>query len=156
MFKKKKEDQQGKDAKKENKTKKLSDEELGKRICTLYTDVMAEIAKMVGTKPDIPLIKQPILDLKERAIKELVILGKMKVGRNTQQRAMIDLTIMNMFSRMEKAVDFKYFQEAITFYRTKDRDFSDLLMSFNIITQYADFELLKKQAPKEAERLGIP
>jgi len=25
----------------------------------------------------------------------------------------------------------------------------------NIITQYAFFDLLKKQAPKEAERLGI-
>jgi len=28
-------------------------------------------------------------------------------------------------------------------------------MSFNIITQYANFDLLKKQEPEEAKRLGI-
>jgi hypothetical protein len=155
MLKKKKDGQQAKGAEKVKVAAELTDEELGKRISTVYTDAMAELAKMLGPKPDIPLVKQPILDLKERAIKELVALGKMKVGRNTQQRATINLTIMNMFSRMENAVDFKAFQDAITFYLAKDRDFADVITSFNIITQYADFDLLKKQTPKEAERLGI-
>ena len=31
----------------------------------------------------------------------------------------------------------------------------NLVGSLNIITQYADFDLLKKQAPEEAKRLGI-
>jgi hypothetical protein len=155
MFKKKKDGQQAKGGNKEKVASELSDEELGKRICTVYTDAISEIAKLLGPKPDISLVKQPVLDLKERAIKELVALGKMKVGRNTQQAAKINLTVMNMFSRMANDVDFKAFQDAITFYLAKDRDFADVITSFNIITQYADFDLLKKQTPKEAERLGI-
>ena len=41
-------------------------------------------------------------------------------------------------------------------YQAKDAGLGDLITSFNILTQYANFELLKKQAPEEAKRLGIP
>ena len=40
-------------------------------------------------------------------------------------------------------------------YFSKDQEFHKLLTSFNIIGQYASFDLLKKQEPKEAARLGI-
>jgi hypothetical protein len=44
--------------------------------------------------------------------------------------------------------------EAVTHY-FDNKELHKLLTDFNIITQYADFELLKKQAPEEASRLGI-
>ena len=50
---------------------------------------------------------------------------------------------------------FKEFSEGQMFYAKKDQDLGKLIGSFNIITQYCQFELLKKQEPKEAERLGI-
>jgi uncharacterized protein YdbL (DUF1318 family) len=37
----------------------------------------------------------------------------------------------------------------------KDANLGKIIKDFNIITQYALFDLLKKQSPKEAERLGI-
>jgi len=40
-------------------------------------------------------------------------------------------------------------------YPEDDLAFKNLLASFNILTQYADFDLLKQQAPEEAARLGI-
>jgi hypothetical protein len=33
---------------------------------------------------------------------------------------------------------------------------ANLIASFNIIGQYANFDLLWEQTPEEAERLGIP
>ena len=41
------------------------------------------------------------------------------------------------------------------YYADDDLSFANLLASFNILTQYADFELLKAQDPEEAARLGI-
>ena len=35
------------------------------------------------------------------------------------------------------------------------RELANEIAQFNVITQYANFELLKKQLPEEAERLGI-
>jgi hypothetical protein len=37
-----------------------------------------------------------------------------------------------------------------------ERDLANELSSFNILTQYAFFDLLKRQEPDEAQRLGIP
>ena len=50
---------------------------------------------------------------------------------------------------------FKPFSEGQQFYMKKDPNLGKLIKDFNIITQYAFFDLLKKQDPKEAERLGI-
>jgi hypothetical protein len=50
---------------------------------------------------------------------------------------------------------FKAYSEGQQYYSQKDPNLGKTLKDFNIITQYAFFDLLKKQAPKEAERLGI-
>ena len=45
--------------------------------------------------------------------------------------------------------------EARIHYAKIDAELAALIGSFNIITQYSQFELIKKQEPAEAERLGI-
>jgi hypothetical protein len=45
--------------------------------------------------------------------------------------------------------------DAVNHYRNEDNDFANTLAEFNTLTQYADFDLLKKQKPDEATRLGI-
>ena len=40
-------------------------------------------------------------------------------------------------------------------YASGDVEFGNLIADFNVITQYADLDLLKQQAPDEAARLGI-
>jgi hypothetical protein len=154
MFKKKKDDQQGKNTASATGKKELTDEELGKRAGALYHEAMAEISKLLGSKPDISLIRQPIYDLKERIINELVSLGKTREARDAQRRQKIDAMISNALMSVNMS-HFQAFQDAVTFYRPKDNDLANTIAKFNIITQYANFDLLKKQEPKEAERLGI-
>lgn len=50
---------------------------------------------------------------------------------------------------------FQAFSTGQRFYQQKDAKLGKSIKHFNIITHYALFDLLKKQAPKEAERLGI-
>ena len=52
------------------------------------------------------------------------------------------------------ATTFEAYQQTLTDYRD-DPDLSDLIASFNIIGQYANFDLLRDQEPDEAARLGI-
>ena len=47
------------------------------------------------------------------------------------------------------------FREGHKHYAGLDMNLSNLIASFNIITQYAIFDLLKKQNSAEAKRLGI-
>jgi hypothetical protein len=41
------------------------------------------------------------------------------------------------------------------YYSDADLELANLVAAFNIIGQYANFDLLKQQAPAEATRLGI-
>ena len=59
---------------------------------------------------------------------------------------------MNSFGNQDWYTAFKENQQ---YYFSKDQELHKIIMSFNIITQYAQFELLKKQEPEEAKRLGI-
>ena len=49
---------------------------------------------------------------------------------------------------------FKEYQEGQSFYKDNP-ELYNLIGDFNTITQYAFFDLLKKQLPEEASRLGI-
>jgi hypothetical protein len=154
MFKKKKDAPKDKGTGSGKAASELSDEEIGKRVGKEYQDAIAEIARMAGPKPDISLIRQPIYDLKERIIKDLVPLGKVRESRDAQHRQKVDAMISSALNSVNMG-HFQAFQDAVTFYRPKDNDLANAIAKFNIITQYANFDLLKKQEPKEAERLGI-
>jgi hypothetical protein len=47
------------------------------------------------------------------------------------------------------------YDEAWTHYSGIDSDFATLVAAFNVIGQYANFDLLKEQLPDEAARLGV-
>ncbi|NMC05434.1 MAG: hypothetical protein GYA24_09490 [Candidatus Lokiarchaeota archaeon] len=154
MFKRKKDDQQAKTHGHGLAKKELTDEELGRRIGAVYHETIAELAKLLGSKPDVPLIRQQVLDLRDRVISELVTLGKTREARDEQRRRMIDAYI-NLTTNNFNKTDYQAYSDAVAYYRPKDKDLGEVLFKFNIITQYASFDLLKKQEPKEAERLGL-
>ncbi len=61
---------------------------------------------------------------------------------------------------LQKSTEFKDNWEVMNqahqhYYGTENYELSKNISSFNIIMQYAQFELVKKQAPDEAARLGI-
>jgi len=69
-------------------------------------------------------------------------------------RSTVDSQINMKMNSLYKAPWYATYNDVQQHY-FQDRDFHKVIISFNIITQYASFDLLKKQEPEEAQRLGI-
>ena len=129
--------------------------ELGDKIGAVYLEAMKEAAKLVEGKPAPADVKAKVAAVKEKYVQQLVELGKQREPLSAQDKASVDSAITLAIMKSGSEPWYKGYNEAMQSYFTKDQEFHKLLMSFNIIGQYASFDLLKKQEPKEAERLGI-
>jgi len=135
-------------------TKPLSPSEIGTSIGQIYYESMASLTKLVKNLPPPNEIKQRVLDLKEATVQRLVVLGREREKLNPTDRQAVDTTT-RIRANMINTNDFNVMQAANAHYMSQDLDFANTVSSFNIITQYAFFELLKKQLPAEAARLQI-
>lgn len=134
----------------------LNEEELGGRIATIWEGCIRDIVSLLGGMPAVDqAIKDRVQEMKQAAIETLVALGKARAPRDTSKRAYVDLIFTNRMGRFDPGT-FKAFGDIVNHYRKVDKDLATEISSFNIITQYTNFELLRKQAPAEADRLGLP
>lgn len=133
---------------------KLSPEALGEKIMDQYANALTELAELLKDTPEAAAAGPNVDVLKEKYIQEFVLLGKAKEELEEADRSKVDLALrMGMQSIYSKPAYTNY-TDAINPY-LKDAAFYQKLAEFNIITQYADFDLLKEQVPEEAQRLGI-
>jgi hypothetical protein len=82
-----------------------------------------------------------------------VSLGRRREALGTADRATVDARITAALARLP-AETYDAYQLAFTDYGS-DLEVANLIAAFNILGQYANFDLLREQAPEEAERLGI-
>jgi hypothetical protein len=129
--------------------------ELGEKIGAVYLEAMQGAAKLVEGKPAPADVKAKVEALKEKYVQQLVELGKKREPLSAQDKAAVDSAISLAVMRAGSEPWYKGYSEAVQSYFGKDQELHKLLTSFNIIGQYASFDLLKKQEPKEAARLGI-
>ena len=83
----------------------------------------------------------------------MVALGHRREALDDAGRAAVDARITAALGGLPTAT-YDAYQQAYTDY-SSDLDVASLIASFNILGQYANFDLLREQAPAEAERLGI-
>ena len=83
----------------------------------------------------------------------MVALGRRREALGTADRATVDGRITAALDRLPAAT-YEAYQEAFTYYGS-DLEVANLIAAFNILGQYANFDLLREQAPEEAERLGL-
>jgi hypothetical protein len=100
--------------------------------------------------------------VKARYIELLVSLGREREAMDAAAKAQAQSTLLMRMIGIEKSEDYRKYNELVTGPHSvakaktdEEREAAAVVVSMNIITQYAHFELLKKQEPKEAERLGI-
>ena len=134
--------------------KEEGQKKLGIRIGDIYLDSMAQVLKLVEDKPEVDVLKPKVNELKEQIIQELIPLGVIKSEMDEAQKNMVNMDIHRHIRNLERE-DLQSLTDAINHYRSLDNDLANDIADFNIITQYADFELLKKQRPDEFERLGL-
>lgn len=129
---------------------KMLGEEIGKK----YNEMMDKLIMILEYGDDLEKLKQDVADLKEEYIEIYVEYGRMREKLSESDRPKVDSALMSYFGTLDNE-RFKKYSVLQQDYFAKDSDLGGEISSFNILTQYAFFELLKKQEPKEAERLGI-
>jgi hypothetical protein len=132
----------------------MSPTELGEAIGGLYVEALEAVAKELEGRPEVEVLRPKLQELKDAYVAELVELGRAREALEEADRATVDGKVGMSIGRVPSAV-FTAYAEGQNHYRKLDSELGELISSFNVITQYANFDLLKKQAPAEAERLGI-
>lgn len=129
--------------------------ELGEQIGTIYVNALRDVALLLKDKPDAAAVRSQVEQLKNDTITKLVELGQAREAMSTSDRAQVD-------SKITKALDgaagqdwYTTYNDVWKHYSSADVEFGNLIAAFNVIGQYANFDLLKKQLPEEATRLGI-
>ncbi|THB64030.1 MAG: hypothetical protein D6E12_15770 [Desulfovibrio sp.] len=123
-------------------------------IVSIYNEGLDAVAGMADNPPPLAEAKSQLEALKEDMISRLVELGGIKQSMSDTDKAQVNSALTSAFMRIDPG-KFEQFSQVIEHYRAEDNDFANFLSSFNIITQYADYDLLKEQEPEEAARLGI-
>lgn len=127
---------------------------IGEAVAGLYVDTMKKVTAALESRPEAEAAKAQLEDIKAQAVAALVALGRRRAALDAAGQATVNQKVQAGISRLPSDV-FKAFSAAHKHYMAADRETGNLISSFNVITQYADFELLKKQLPKEYERLGL-
>lgn len=128
-------------------------ENLGLKIGSSYVETLKQVVAILKDKPAPEEALSMLTDMKNWTIDLMVGLGKERAALSEEDRAVVDRVLGNKISSVPADL-FKEYQDGQAFYKDHAVLFG-LIADFNIITQYSDFELLKKQLPQEAERLGI-
>lgn len=128
--------------------------ELGRKIGDLYVQSLSEVTEMLKDKPGIAAVRPQVEHLKQEYVLQLVELGRKREALDASGKATVDSQIMMKVNGLSREPWYATFNEVQQHY-FQDQDFHKLVISFNVIGQYANFDLLKKQEPEEATRLGI-
>jgi hypothetical protein len=128
-------------------------ENLGKKIGSSYIETLKQVVAMLNDKPAKEDARAMLTDMKNWTIELMVGLGREREALSADDRATADSVLSSRIAGVSPDL-FKEYQAGQAYYKD-DKELFNLIADFNIITQYANFDLLKKQLPGEAERLGI-
>ena len=132
----------------------MSPMEIGQKAGELYAQALKDVTELLKEKPEVSAVRAQVEELKESYVQKLVELGRMRESLDESQKSQVDGQIRMKVSPLYKDPVFATFNEIQQHY-FNDRDFHKIVIGFNVIGQYANFDLLKKQEPEEAQRLGI-
>lgn len=135
----------------------VNPQELGNQIGQVYYQAMEEAAKAIASKPDLAKAKADLTAIKEKYIPQLVAFGHQMATLDKQKKGSAQFAMSDWTRKFGTADWWQGWQDAQSHYNSVSggSEIASLMSSIFIIGQYADFELLKQQAPDEAKRLGI-
>lgn len=134
--------------------------EIGAEVYRIYVETMAQSnAALAGTPEPSTELGARLDAIKEASVTRLVALGHDIAAMDAADRATVEGTVSSSVSQIHRKPDTKDvyadYQAVWKAYAGGDQEFFDKIKSLNILTQYAFFDLLRKQAPDEADRLGV-
>ena len=126
--------------------------DLGDRIGDTYLAALEDVVALLAARPEGPDTLGAVAELKESYVQVLVELGREREALAPADRTEVDGTLRARAGDVPSDL-FAEFQAAVADYYDIDSEVAELVASFNIITQYANFELLAQQDPDEAARV---
>ena len=127
--------------------------EMGAEIGVIYLAVYGDVIAALADRPESAEATERMTTLKDGYIERFVALGQQREALDASGRATVDAAITSALMSLPGETLAEY-QAAIDDYAA-DAELGELIRSFNIIGQYANFDLLREQEPDEAARLGI-
>ena len=140
--------------KKTEQKAEMSPKEIGQQVGEIYGETLGKVVELLKDKPEPSEVLAKVEALKEETIAKMVELGRKREALDAAGRSTVDSQILMKANSLNRDPMYSSFND-IQMHYFQNRDFHKLVISFNIITQYANFDLLKKQEPEEARRLGI-
>lgn len=138
--------------------------EVGQAVADLYISAFKDVNEALADHPSadaaVPLLKE----IHDRHVTDLVTLGRRVSKMSDSGKAIVQSAVSKAQSSLRYDEKVKPIYAGYTALNNhyistgalqENDDFRSLFSSFNILTQYAFFDLLKKQKPDEAARLGI-
>jgi hypothetical protein len=132
------------------------------RVVDAYQGALTEAVALLDNAPPAAEALPKLNAIQAKYVDILVPFGRERESMGSAARAQAQSQLMVKMLGIERTETFKKFQKlaAETYGIAKmktdeEKEFQKALVGVSNITQYARFELLKKQDPKEAERLGI-
>jgi len=139
------------------KEKPLTPDTYAEEVYVIWEQAIISLNNIIGNNPPVSeeLIEK-VKDLKEETISKLIVYGE-KHSQMTEElkTSSSNKLVMKMGKMASLPAWDNVMNQCFKHYFNIDYKFSNIISSFNTITQYADYDLLKKQLPAEAERLGI-
>jgi len=139
-------------------------EDIGQAVADVYVQAFAELNAALADHPDEAEALECLREVHERHVQDLVALGRKIEALPASDKATVEAAVNQVQSKLQYDADIKPVYDAYralhSHYREagvmrSNREFNRLFAGFNILTQYAFFDLLKSQSPEEAERLGL-
>ena len=133
-------------------------ETLGAAIFADYAAMLDEAAGFLTAAASPEEIAPKVADLKERYIERFVAYGWEREKLGEADKGAVDAVVSRLL--VQGPVNFQPLADAVTRLQAlgtdEGREVGNTVASLNTLTQYAFFELLRKQLPAEADRLGVP
>jgi len=138
-------------------SKSDSPEKIGESIYLKYADFIKEVGKILEKKQDVPATCNALDELAEKYKKELVEIGKKREALPVEDRKKADRATIDKAYELylTKTPEYEAFSNYIDAIRSENADCSNKLSEYTIISQYGNFDLLRKQSPDEAKRFGV-
>ena len=129
-------------------------QEIGAAVSAAYEEAMIEVTGLLDLRGSAASLRPKVEQLKEKYVARLVTLGKRREALAREGRAVVDAAIAKGLQELPADLC-AAFGEGQAYYHSQDLELGNLIASFNIITRYANFDLLRSQEPEEVERLGL-
>jgi hypothetical protein len=131
--------------------------ELANTVISTWSQAMQKLNTLLEGLPDAATIQPKVEALKEEYIQKLIELGGLRETLNDADQASFDSSESSQLLALGSDAWYATYMDNFDAYSDVPGtlEFCNLLASFNVLSMYANFTLLKTQLPEEATRLGI-